>query len=143
MLALWGHVRMSSGPASAGGAVPGSFQTYPGVTGSMGFVSGGLVVGGTTGAPPAGILTPVAGRAVLPIRPIWGGFLVNTFFYAVMLFLLSWALTVPQRFVREVSRLRRGGCVACGYDLGFDFVPGCPECGWRRTPTATPPHSAR
>jgi hypothetical protein len=52
--------------------------------------------------------------------------------YALVLAGLYWALVVPRRFVREVGRMRRGCCVACGYDLGFDFAPGCPECGWRR-----------
>ena len=23
-------------------------------------------------------------------------------------------------------------CIQCGYDLGFDFIHGCSECGWRR-----------
>ena len=31
-----------------------------------------------------------------------------------------------------VGRMRRGACIGCGYDLGYDFVRGCPECGWRR-----------
>jgi hypothetical protein len=41
-------------------------------------------------------------------------------------------LTVPRRFLVEVSRLRRGCCVVCGYDVGYDFFAGCPECGWKR-----------
>ena len=38
----------------------------------------------------------------------------------------------PRRFVREVGRVRSGRCIVCGYDLGYDFIAGCPECGWRR-----------
>jgi hypothetical protein len=81
---------------------------------------------------PPGSATP--GPAGVPFRPIWPGFLVDTLVYAVALMPLWWALTVPRRFVREVGRLRRGRCIACGYDLGYDFVHGCPECGWRRAP---------
>jgi hypothetical protein len=98
---------------------------------ALAFTSSGQFVA-TFGASAAAPGAPVSGRAALPLRPIWDGFLINTAFYAVVLFLLHWAMTRPIRFVREVSRLRRGGCVVCGYDLGFDFIHGCPECGWRR-----------
>jgi hypothetical protein len=77
--------------------------------------------------------------AVALLRPVWPGFLVNSVFFAVVLAALYRALTVPRRFVREVGRLRRGRCVACGYDLGFDFAAGCPECGWRRGTVAGRP----
>jgi quinoprotein glucose dehydrogenase len=56
--------------------------------------------------------------------------------------LAIWAtLTIPRRFVRDLARLRRGACIACGYDLNYDFPKGCPECGWRRG--ATDPHTLR
>jgi hypothetical protein len=119
MLALWAKVHPE--PASAPPALPGGGITFTG----GGMLTIGMQPSGAPGAPPKG-------RAALPVRPIWGGFAVNSVFYAVVLALLYWALTVPLRFVREVSRVRRGCCIACGYDLGFDFVGGCPECGWRR-----------
>jgi hypothetical protein len=52
--------------------------------------------------------------------------------YSVVLAGLYYLLVLPKRFMREVSRVRAGRCIACGYDLGYDFVRGCPECGWRR-----------
>jgi hypothetical protein len=75
--------------------------------------------------------TPDA-RAPLPTHPIWAGLLANTLFYAVIWMLLWATFTIPRRFVRDLARVRRGACIACGYDLGFDFLHGCPECGWRR-----------
>ena len=69
---------------------------------------------------------------LLPARPVWGGFLANTAIYAVALAAGYWLLAAPRRFFREASRMRRGCCVACGYDVRYDFVGGCPECGWNR-----------
>lgn len=137
MLAMWSEVAASRAPGGGGAAAVPS-----GRGSSAKFITGGIALGrtGSTKLPP---LAPVSGRASLPVRPIWRGFLINSAFYAVVLFLLHWALTVPRRFVREVSRLRRGCCVACGYDLGFDFVPGCPECGWRRRQSFRTPSGAR
>jgi hypothetical protein len=34
---------------------------------------------------------------------------------------------------RHRARLRRGGCLKCGYDLGGLDVPRCPECGTTRS----------
>ena len=137
MLALWGDVGSTQTPAPAPAAGPGTGGTVAAIPvggTSVAYLSTGfLLTGGGGGASRGnGVLAPVEGQAVLPVRPIWGGFAANSLFYAVVLFLLYWLLTIPRRFVREVSRLRRGCCVACGYDLGYDFVPGCPECGWRR-----------
>jgi hypothetical protein len=72
------------------------------------------------------------GPTPLPLRPIWPGLLGNTAFYALLWAALWYAVAVPRRFVREVARVRSGQCVRCGYDLGYDFQSGCPECGWRR-----------
>jgi hypothetical protein len=69
---------------------------------------------------------------VLPWRPIWSGLAIDSILYGGALWLLCVIFTWPRRFFREVSRLRRGCCIACGYDLGYDFPRGCPECGWRR-----------
>jgi hypothetical protein len=68
----------------------------------------------------------------LPWRPIWGGFLMDTLIYAGVAGLGYWVLFVPRRFVKELSRMKRGCCISCGYQLGYDFRAGCPECGWRR-----------
>lgn len=125
-LSLYGRVpsvRVTPQAPSPGGGAPVQ------LTGAA-FISGYLVTGGGTGSRPG----PAPGEPPLLVHPIWRGFLFNSAFYGVVLLGLYWALTVPRRFVREVGRMRRGCCVACGYDLGFDFAPGCPECGWRRGP---------
>jgi hypothetical protein len=86
-----------------------------------------------TGSGVSAVTTPSAGGPVpMPLRPIWSGLLINVAIYSVTWCLLWLGLTVPRRFVREVSRFRSGCCVQCGYDLGYDFINGCPECGWRR-----------
>ena len=119
-LSLYGNVPAAKvNPAAPGGA---TVQ----LSGAA-FVSGLLVTGGSN--PRGG---PAPGEPPLLVHPIWRGFLLNTVFYALVLLGLYWALTAPRRFVRELGRMRRGCCVACGYDLGFDFKSGCPECGWRR-----------
>ncbi len=62
-------------------------------------------------------------RAGLPLRPVWSGFAVNTFFYAAVLWLL-----IPGPFVlRRLIRMKRGRCVKCGYPMGESDV--CTECG--------------
>jgi len=90
--------------------------------------------GGTTA-----ITTPKANSpAPVPLRPIWIGLLGDTVFYGLIWFGLWATLVIPRRFVREVARFRRGACIQCGYDLGYDFIRGCPECGWRRDQHTAP-----
>ena len=86
------------------------------------------------------VATPSPARVPVPIPflPVWSGLVGDTVFYGVI-WLVAWsALTVPRRFVREVARFRRGACIECGYDLGYDFLNGCPECGWRRDRLSPP-----
>ena len=65
----------------------------------------------------------LANPRVLPLRPLWPGFAVNTFFYAAVLWLL-----IPGPFLlRRFIRMKRGRCVKCGYPLGDSAV--CSECG--------------
>ena len=65
------------------------------------------------------------GEGLLPLRPIWPGFAVNTLFYAAILWLL-----IPGPFaLRRLVRQRRGLCLACGYDLCHGEHEACPECG--------------
>ena len=62
---------------------------------------------------------------VLPLRPLWPAFAVNTLFYAAILWLL-----IPGPFaLRRLIRRRRGLCPACGYDLRHAEHEACPECG--------------
>jgi hypothetical protein len=60
---------------------------------------------------------------LLPLRPIWPGFAINTIFYAAILWLL-----IPGPFVfRRYIRRRRGLCPWCAYPMGEAEV--CTECG--------------
>ena len=61
---------------------------------------------------------------VLPIRPAWFGFAINTLFYAAILWLLCLG---PVFALRRFIRARHGLCLACGYPMGESGV--CTECG--------------
>ena len=64
----------------------------------------------------------------LPLRPIWSGFIINSFIYAailgVMMFIASMA--------NQHRRFKKGHCPKCNYELRSDYSTGCPECGWGR-----------
>ncbi len=85
------------------------------------------IMGGMSSGPRPGIpLVPVGknrGLGVLPLRPDWPGFAVNTIFYATLLWLLICGPFVLRRFIR----VKRGHCVKCGYPRGESAV--CSECG--------------
>jgi hypothetical protein len=61
----------------------------------------------------------------LPYGPLWPGFALNTLFYAAIL----WLLIRGSFVLRRSSRVRRGLCGACGYDLRGASHSACPECG--------------
>jgi hypothetical protein len=88
--------------------------------------------------PTSKLLSVRSTRAPLPPmsfpRPIWLGLLADAALYGGVLLLLYLLTSGIRRAMRESSRLRRGCCLACGYDLRYDFVGGCPECGWNRMP---------
>ena len=65
---------------------------------------------------------------VIPLRPIWPGFAINTVFYAAILRLLMFGVSTTRRVIRR----KRGLCIKCGYDLRGDLSAGCSECGWQR-----------
>ncbi|MDY7108593.1 MAG: hypothetical protein SYC29_08140 [Planctomycetota bacterium] len=69
----------------------------------------------------------------LPFTPAPFGFVVNSVFYAIVLFVV---LPGPLG-LRWLIRLKRGRCPKCGYDLRGDLAWGCSECGWNRQPEAT------
>lgn len=78
---------------------------------------------------------------VMPTKPIWGGFIVNSALFALPVWLVFLLFAVIIAFgPRRWWRRRRGRCVRCAYDLRHDFARGCPECGWNRTaaPTTAP-----
>ncbi len=60
---------------------------------------------------------------VLPLRPIWPGFAINTIFYAAIL----WMLFAAPMLARRKRRIKRGLCPACAYPVGTSAV--CTECG--------------
>jgi hypothetical protein len=63
---------------------------------------------------------------LLPWRPMWPGFAINTVFYAVIVWGCWLVLSVP--FVlRRRRRIKRGLCPACAYPIGESEV--CTECG--------------
>ena len=65
---------------------------------------------------------------VLPLRPIWPGFLIDTVFYAAIWFALFFGFASAKRAIRR----KRGRCPRCGYDLRGNLSAGCSECGWGR-----------
>ncbi len=72
---------------------------------------------------PGGSIKPIVVTGVLPMRPVWRGFLLNTMFYALAFILpagMWWSL---RRFIRR----RRGLCPKCAYPMGESDV--CTECG--------------
>ncbi len=60
---------------------------------------------------------------LLPLQPIWSGFLVNTLLYAAVLWLLWGGPFRLRRFIR----VKRGLCPKCTYPMGESDV--CSECG--------------
>ncbi len=90
----------------------------------IGSSSGGLAIG----FPP---FTNMYGHVVprlLPFRPIWSGFLLDTLFYAAIWGGLFFGLAAARRIIRR----KRGRCPFCAYDLRGELAAGCPECGWNR-----------
>ena len=68
-----------------------------------------------------------ASPRILPLRPIWPGFAINTVFYVATLWLLFAAPFRMHRVIRRRLRIKRGVCPACAYPIGNS--PVCTECG--------------
>ena len=66
-----------------------------------------------------------SGWGIVPLRPIWPGFAINTVFYAVGL----WGLFAAPFALRRWRRIKRGLCPKCAYPVGTSDV--CTECGAR------------
>ena len=65
---------------------------------------------------------PQAAR-MAPLAPIWSGLVINTAFYATLVWLLIHGLSA----LRRLLRVRRGLCPKCAYPMGESAV--CTECG--------------
>ena len=65
--------------------------------------------------------------SVLPLKPLWPGFAINTVFCACIL----WLLFAGALVLRRRRRLRCGPCPKCAYDLRKRPSDSsvCPECG--------------
>ncbi len=109
-------------------------------------LNGNLTVHGPLiGTTPAGIqafvMSPLAltphPTQVLPLRPVPGGFIVNTVFY----FLLIIAGPVLWKLGRGTYFIFKGRCPRCGYDLRHapPDRTACPECGRATRPGTVSP----
>jgi len=74
---------------------------------------------------PAMVQPGVKENTLLPLRPIWPGFAINTVFYATVL----WLLFAAPFALRRWRRIKRGLCPKCAYPVGTSDV--CTECGAR------------
>jgi hypothetical protein len=59
----------------------------------------------------------------IPLRPLWPGFVINTLFYAGIL----WLLFAAPFALRRRRRIKRVLCPACAYPVGASDI--CTECG--------------
>lgn len=62
---------------------------------------------------------------LLPLRPMWPGFAINTLAYAVA----AWLLSLMFAIVMRTQRRLRHRCGHCAYPVGVS--PVCTECGRR------------
>lgn len=62
---------------------------------------------------------------LIPLRPTWPGFIVNT---ALIAILIGSLILVPGAIRRDMRR-RRGLCPMCAYNLSMTREARCPECG--------------
>jgi hypothetical protein len=74
---------------------------------------------------PAVISFQMPGRGYFPYYVEPSGMLINTVFYAIVLFILAAARKDIQRRCRRA----RGRCIQCAYDLHGGSHTACPECG--------------
>lgn len=74
-----------------------------------------------------GASKPSNNLCILPVVPIWRGFIINTLTFSIPLLLSSTAI----RMVRRSHRRRRGHCANCGYAIRQcgPASQTCPECG--------------
>ncbi|MCH9057265.1 MAG: hypothetical protein IIB55_01415 [Planctomycetes bacterium] len=66
---------------------------------------------------------------ILPLRPVWPGFVINTFLFTIPAYLVLVIVGAGTAMLRRRRRRRKGLCTACGYDLAGLNGGRCPECG--------------
>src|SRR5205807_10581342 len=72
-------------------------------------------------------MAAVRGEVMSPALParftsfIWFGLIVDTLIFATIAAAMWWLSTCPAKFLVESSRLRRGCCMRCGYELHYNF----------------------
>jgi hypothetical protein len=86
------------------------------------------IIGGVLVGPKR--VKPDDGPRILPLQPIWSGFVINTALYALVWFLLFSSGDI-RNWLRSALRRRRGQCVRCAYKLQPEQTR-CSECGWNR-----------
>lgn len=71
---------------------------------------------------------------ILPLKPIWSGFILNTIFWAGVVAFGRWAWVCAVRRPRIRRRFAQHRCVVqrCGFPLAN--APRCPECGAEQLP---------
>lgn len=60
---------------------------------------------------------------LVPLHPIWPGFIINTICFGMA----GWFVFGAPFAIRRLLRYRQGSCLICGYPRGTSFV--CTECG--------------
>lgn len=89
----------------------------------------------TAGGPPSAPIalgTPTTTDRLLPLRPIWPGFAINSISYAAV----AWLLWVLYAMSIRLQRQWRGRCGRCAYPVGTS--PVCTECGSKVKPRLSP-----
>ena len=71
---------------------------------------------------------------ILPLRPMWPGFVVNTIVFAIIAYLMLALVGGGIAMLRVSQRQRKGLCSTCGYDLAGLTGGRCPECGHAYSP---------
>lgn len=85
---------------------------------------GGLIIGGAN--KPGWADWPPTFAKIIPLRPLWPEFFVDSVLLAI-----PWAISfLTSTVIRRRFRTRRGHCARCSYDLsGLPAGCACPECG--------------